>query len=224
MSDIFREVDEEVRRDKATEFWNRHGSKLVGGALAIVIAVAGWRFYDDYMFRERAALGASFEAAVTDAAGSKPDALAALSALAEKKSGTYPALARFRLASELARTAKDAAGHANAVSAFDALAADASLPAEWRQIARLRAGLALIDHAAFEDVEKRLLPLSAPGEFLRHSAREGIALSAYRTGKFDKALDALQAIILDTEAPANLRQRAEILLAVVRSGAVGAKP
>lgn len=224
MSDIFREVDEEVRRDKATEYWNKHGSKLIGGAVLIVLAVAGWRFYDDYSFKERAALGATFEAAIVDAGAGKPDALAGLTSLAEKKSGTYPALARFRLASELARTASDAAGRANAASAFDALAADTSLPAAWRDLARLRAGYILVDSGTFEDVEKRLGPLSAPSQTFRHSAREGIALSAYRTGKLDKALDALQAIILDTEAPATLRQRAEILLSVVRSGPVGGKP
>lgn len=223
MSDIFREVDEEVRRDKATEYWKKHGGKLIAGAIAIVLAVAGWRFYNEYTFRERAALGASFDAAIAEADAGKSDALAGLTALAEKKSGTYPALARFRLAGELARTAKDDAGRANAVSAFDALAADASLPAEWRDLARLRAGFFLVDSGTFDEVEKRLGPLSAPSQIFRHSAREGIALSAYRTGKLDKALDALQAIILDTEAPATLRQRAEILLNVVRSGPVGGK-
>ncbi|KAF0227256.1 MAG: hypothetical protein FD175_2813 [Beijerinckiaceae bacterium] len=224
MSDIFREVDEEVRRDKATEYWNKHGSKLIGGALAIVLAVAGWRFYDDYTFKERAALGASFEAAIADAGAGKPDALAGLTALAEKKSGTYPVLARFRLATELARAAKDEAGRANAASAFDALSSDAGIPAEWREMAKLRAAFVLVESAPFEEVEKRLLPLSAPSEIYRHSAREGIALAAYRTGKYDKALDALQAIILDSETPSTLRQRAELLLAVVRSGPVGAKP
>ena len=59
MSNIFKEVDEEVRRDKATEYWNKHGSKMIGAAVAIVLAVAGWRFYDDYQFKERAAMGAS---------------------------------------------------------------------------------------------------------------------------------------------------------------------
>ena len=224
MSDIFREVDEEVRRDKATEFWNKHGSKLVGAALAVVIAVAGWRWYEDYSFRERAALGASFEAAIADANAGKPDALAGLTALAEKKAGTYPALARFRLATELAKTAKDDAGRANAASAFDALATDANIPAEWRDLAKLRAAFLLIDTGSFEDVEKRLAPHTGGTDIYRHSAREGIALAAYRAGRFDKALDALQAIILDSEAPSGLRQRAELLLAVVRSGPVGQKP
>lgn len=220
MSDIFREVDEEVRRDKATEFWSKHASKLVMGALAIVLAVGGWRFYRDYQFKERAALGAQFEAAVAEAEAGKTDALASVAGL---KSGTYPVLARFRLASELAAKAKDEAGRKDAVSAFDTLANDASLPAEWRDIARLRAGMVLVDAGSYDEVEKRLTPLSAPGQTFANAAREAIALAAYRAGKFDKALDALQAIVLDADAPANLRQRAEALLAVVRSGPAGAK-
>lgn len=223
MSDVFNEVEEELRRDKAAEFWKRHGSKLIAGALAIVLGVGAWRLYDSYMFKERAALSAQFEGAISELTAGKPDANAALTALAEKKSGSYPALARFRLAGELARNAKDDAGRTNAVSAFEALAADASLPVEWRDIAKLRAAYVLLDHASFEEIEKRLGPLAGKDGAFRHSAREGIALAAYRTGKFDRALDALQAIILDVEAPAGLRQRAELMLAVVRSGPVGGK-
>lgn len=221
MSDIFREVDEEIRRDKALEFWKAHGSKLIAAALVIVLGVAGWRIYDHYTFQERAALGANFESAIAEAtnAGSPTaDANAALTALAEKKAGTYPALARFRLAGELARAAKDDAARANAVSAFDALAQDQASPALWRDLAKLRAALILVDHGPFEEVERRLSPMTAPGQPFRHSAREAIALAGYRTGQLDKALDALQAIILDAEAPPSLRQRAELLLRVVRSG------
>jgi hypothetical protein len=226
MSDIFREVDEEIRRDKALEFWKAHGTKLVGAALAIVLAVAGWRIYDHYTFQERAALGASFESAIVGATNSaapnsgaaSADANAALTALAEQKTGTYPALARFRLAGELARAAKDEPTRANALSAFDALAGDQANPALWRDLAKLRAALILVDHGPFEEVERRLAPMTAPGQPFRHSAREAIALAGYRTGQLDKALDALQAIILDAEAPQALRQRAELLLRVVRSG------
>jgi hypothetical protein len=220
MSDIFREVDEEVRRDKAAEFWNAHGTKLIAGAVAIILAVGGWRFYSDYSFKERAALGARFEVAIAEANAGKTEAL---TALAEGKSGTYPILAKFRLATELAAKAKDEAGRKDAVSAFDALAASTALPAEWRELAKLRAAMVLVDQGNYDEVEKRLMPLSAPSQPYRHSAREAIALAAYAAGKFDKALDALQAIILDTDAPASLRQRAEIMLAVVRSGPAAPK-
>ena len=217
MNDVFHEVDEEVRRDKAVAFFNKHGSKFVGLAIALVMAVGGWRFYQDRVFRERAALGARFEAALVEVNSGKVDALTTLAE--QKGGGTYPALAKFRLASELARTARDEAGVKNAVSAFEALANDTSLSAEWRELATVRAAYAMLETAPFEAIESRLGPLATPDRTYRNAAREGIALSAYRNGKGDKALDALQAIILDADAPAGLRQRAEVLLAVVRAGA-----
>ncbi len=61
--------------------------------------------------------------------------------------------------------------------------------------------------------------ITATGIF-RHSAREGVALAAWKAKESTKALDALQAIILDAETPQGLRQRAELLLAVVRAGPI----
>lgn len=224
MTDVFREVDEEVRRDKAAEYWKKHGNKLIAVAVIFVASVGAWRYYEHYRFQERAALGAEFEAALAAANGEKPEATAQLTTLAEKRSGgAYAALARFRLAAELAKAPKDAAARADAASAFDALASDAALSPEWRDLARLRAAFVLIDHANLDEIEKRLSPLVTPAGNFRHSAREGIALAAFRLGQAEKAMDALQAIILDSESPANLRQRAEILLAVVRAGPI-AKP
>jgi hypothetical protein len=220
MSDIFREVDEEVRRDKANELWKKHGPKIIAAAVLFIAGVAGWQFWQAQQFKERAALGAAYEAAIAQANGDKPEAQAALTALSQGKTGSYPTLARFRLASELAAAAKDAPALANAVSAFDALANDAASPAEWRDLARLRAALLLIDSAPFAEVEKRLAPLISGTATFRHSAREGLALSAWKHGEGGKALDAVQAIILDADTPQGLRQRAELLLAVIRSGPI----
>jgi len=220
MSDLFREVDEEIRKDKATEFWAKHGTKLLVLATLIIAGVAGWQAYTRYEFGQRAALGAAFEAAMAEANAEKPEATASLTALAEKKTGTYPALARFRLASDLARKAQDEAGRKDAASAFDALAKDASLPAEWRELASLRAAYVLLDDAPLAEIEARLTPLMAAGKPFRHSAREAFALSAWRVGNQDRALETLQQVILDTETPQNMRQRAEAMLAVVRAGVV----
>lgn len=220
MSDIFREVDEEVRRDKANEIWKKHGPKFLIAAVLFVAGVAGWQFWQAQQFRARAAAGAAFEAAIAEANGDKSEAQASLGAIAAGQAGSYPGLARIRLASEIARTAKDDAGRANAVSAFDSIAADSNLPTEWRELARLRAGLLLVDTAPLAEIEKRLGPLISPTGIFRHSAREGVALAAWKAKENAKALDALQAIILDSETPQGLRQRAELLLAVVRAGPI----
>ena len=46
MSDIFREVDEEVRGEKLKQLWERHSNLIVALALLVVLAVGGWRGYD----------------------------------------------------------------------------------------------------------------------------------------------------------------------------------
>jgi hypothetical protein len=218
MSDVFREVDEDLRRDRASEVWKRHGSKLIAGAFAIVLSVGGWRVYETYQQKERAAFGASFDAALAEIAPEKPESLASLTALAQKNAGAYAQLAKFRLASELANSAKDEAGRVNAVSAFDALAQEASLPAAWRELAKIRAAFLLVDSAPLADLEARLLPLTEAKQGFRHSAREALALAFYRANAMDRALSMLEQVILDPESPTGLRQRAELMLALVRSG------
>ena len=43
MSDIFQEVDEDVRRDKAIEYWNKNQNKIIAVCVAIILATAGFR-------------------------------------------------------------------------------------------------------------------------------------------------------------------------------------
>ena len=45
MADIFREIDEEVRRDKAAELWKKYGWVVTSLAVLAVLAVAGWQYW-----------------------------------------------------------------------------------------------------------------------------------------------------------------------------------
>ena len=120
MSDIFHEVDEEVRREKLKQLWERHGNLIVAFALLVVLAVGGWRGYDWWETQKAAESGAAFEAAVTLAeSGKQAEAQEAFAKLAKDGSSGYRVLARFREAAELAKSDRAAA-----VKAYDALAAD----------------------------------------------------------------------------------------------------
>ena len=46
MSDIFTEVDEEVRREQLKKLWERYGNYAIALAFLVVAAVAAWRAYD----------------------------------------------------------------------------------------------------------------------------------------------------------------------------------
>ena len=66
MSDIFREVDEDVRRDKAAEFWAKYQNYILGAAALLVLATAGYRFYDYRRLQTAEAAGAAFQQALAD--------------------------------------------------------------------------------------------------------------------------------------------------------------
>src|SRR3989304_7093838 len=97
MSDILREVEEELRRERYQKLWERYGIYLVGAALVIVVAVAGWRGWEWYQAREAARAGARFETALElGAAGKQAEADEILAALATTPPRGDRPLARLR--------------------------------------------------------------------------------------------------------------------------------
>ena len=208
MSDIFREVDEEVRRERLQQLWERHGNLIVALALLIVLAVGGWRGYDWWEDRKAAESGAAFEAAVALAESGKQDeAQAAFSKLAKEGSSGYRILARFREAAELAKTDPGAA-----VTAYDSLAAESGVGRSLQDLAVIRAGLILVDTATPAELATRLEPLTASDRPFRHAARELLALGAWRAGDAAAAKRWFDLIAADLETPAGTRQRIEVLM------------
>lgn len=208
MSDIFQEVDEEVRREKLQQLWERHSNLIIAFALLVVLAVGGWRGYEYWEGQKAAEAGAAFEAAVALSEADKhADAQAAFAKVAAEGTAGYRTLARFREANELAKT--DAAA---AAKAYEALAADSSIGRALQDAAAVRAGLILVDSASLADLTARLEPLTAADRPFRHIARELLALAAYRAGDSAAAKKWFDLISTDTDTPAGTRQRIEVLM------------
>jgi len=118
MSDIFREVDEEVRRDQAVKLWEKYQNYIIAAALAVVVATAAYKAYETYRIRAAEAAGAKFETALQLARDGKPaEAKAAFAALAADAPDGYRSLARFAVADQTGLT-----DPAAAIQAFDARA------------------------------------------------------------------------------------------------------
>jgi hypothetical protein len=208
VSDIFREVDEEVRREKLNQLWERHSNLIVALALLVVLAVGGWRGYDWWETKKAAESGSAFEAALLLAEGGKQaEAQAAFAKLAQDGSSGYRILARFREAAELART-----DPAAAVQAYGALAADSSLGRTLQDLAAIRSGLILVDSAPLAELTARLEPLTSADRPFRHTARELLALAAWRTGDKVAAKRWFDLIATDADTPAGTRQRIDVLM------------
>jgi hypothetical protein len=214
---FIREVNEELRSDRAKALWERFGAFMVGAAVLVVLATAAVVAYQYWDESRANASGDDFSQALQLAdAGKYDDALGALAALEKNGYGAYPILARMRGA-----TVKASKGDvAGAVADFDAVAADAAIPDSIRDMARLRAGLLLVDTGTYADVSSRVEALTADANPLRSSAREALGLAAWKDGKDADALKLFDQIAADDGAPSNARQRATLMAELIRgSGA-----
>jgi hypothetical protein len=214
VADIFHEVDEEVRREQLKKLWDRYSIYMIAVAVLIVAGMAGWRGYEYWVAKKAAAAGAQFEAAIAlSDQGKQTEAEAAFAKVAAEAPAGYRILARMRAASALAQSKPT-----EAVKAFDELSADASLGATWQDLAAVRAGLLLVDTASLADMRQRLDSVAEPTRSFRHTARELLALSAWRNNDFAAARKYLDMIASDAESPIGIRARADVLSALITAG------
>jgi len=217
VADIFQEVDEEVRKERLLQLWQRYGNVLIAVCILIVVGVGGWRGYEWWQNRKAAESGAAFESAVRLAeTGKHQEAEAAFAKLAADGSAGYRPLARLREAAELAGTDKAAA-----VKAYDDIAADRNAGPVIQDLAAVRAGLLLVDTAPYSEILKRLEPQTAAEKPFRHTARELLALSAWKSGDMAAAKQWATMIITDPLTPQGTRSRAEVLTELIASSGKG---
>jgi hypothetical protein len=213
VSDIFQEVDEEVRREQFKKLWERYGILLIAACVLLVAAVGGWRVYEWYEAKKAAEAGTAFQAAVTlSAEGKNKEAEEAFAKLASSGTASYRMLAKFREAAEVARRDPKAA-----VAIYEQLAADSSLGRDLQDLAALRAAAILVDTAPYSEIVQRLEPLTAPDRTFRHSARSMLALAAWRAKDATAMRKWSDLILADADTPSGTRGQIQMLLALADS-------
>ena len=217
MSDIFREVDEEVRREQLKKLWERYGTYVAAAAVVVVAGIAAWRGYEWWEAKKATETGAAFEAASTLAeAGKHVEAEAAFAKIAVEGTSGYRNLARLREAAQLAQVDAKAA-----IAAYDNIAADAGVGPVLQDLAALRAGAMLVDAGSFDEARRRLEPLAANERTFRHTAREMLVLAAWRAGDAAAAKRWFDVTATDAQTPPATRSRVEMLMALGASESKG---
>jgi hypothetical protein len=215
MSDIFREIEEEVRRDRTLDLVKKYQNLFIGVALVIVLGTAGWRFWQHQEQQKAEAAGARFEQALEDIRGGRTqEADQILRDLAQTGPAGYGLLARLREAGELGRTDPK-----KAIAAYQALMADNNLPPILRDVARLRAATLMANSATLDELRAQVQPLLTMGE-LGGMARELIGLSLLKAGQYEAAGKIFDEILTDPNAPPSLKSRVDLYLGLVKSGPI----
>jgi hypothetical protein len=215
---IFSEVDEELRRDRMRKLWRAVAPWVIGGAVGVVLLVAGYEGWKWWQDSNSAKWSDQFYAVMETAAGvDKTAAQQALGDLIAQTGGGYPMLAQFRQAALLAQDGKTD----EAVAAYDALATTQT-NSHLRELALVLSASLLVDKGDVSAVEQRVGGMLAPTSPLRNGAYEMMGLVQYKAGDLDAAMKSFQAIIDDPQANRDLRGRIQVFMSQLIAN--GAKP
>jgi len=213
MSDIFREVDEDIRHEKYRRLWDRFGPWIIGVAVLIVVGTGGYRGWLYWQETQSQSAGDTFFEAVELSEAGNFEEAAALYGELEDALGGYPALARLRQATDLASAGQTS----EALAQFDALSRDGGLKPALREVAALRAGYLAVDAEDYSAVADRLEPLTGDTGPFRASARELLALSAWKNGDIETARQWISTLEEDPATPSEVKSRTGLLADVIRA-------
>ena len=222
MSDVFFEVDEQLRSARLRSLFRR-GWPYAAGLLALILAamlgVWAWRAYEARAEGDNSQSYADALQAL--GAGDSKGAQAKFAALAKDGTPAYRALALMQEAG-IRLKADDATG---AAALFDQAAA-AARDRVTADGARLRAAFLLMDTAPYDQVRARLSPLTTAGRPYRMLAREALAIEELATGRTPQAKGDFQVLSLSSDVSDASRARAAAALVntAIARAAVSLKP
>ncbi|MGE4526846.1 MAG: tetratricopeptide repeat protein [Rhodospirillaceae bacterium] len=208
---LFREVDDDLRHDQMLSLWKRYGVWVIGAAVAVVLAVAGYQTHKYLQESERAEQAATFDAAEAALAAADPTkAITLLSGLEAKGNAGYRTLSRLQHAAMLLDQGK----RDEARALIQAVGKDADALPAYRDLAVVLDALAGMDSDDPKALEAALAPLTAAGHPWRHVALQLSALAMARGGEPGRAADALKEILDDPDTPQDQRAMTEALRTV----------
>jgi hypothetical protein len=207
VTDLFEEVEEQIRQDRYVTFFKKYGLWLAAGFALIIAGMSAglaWRHYDTKADRARSEAFSAIQDLRSQ--GQLDQAKAALETFEGRNDGVYRALVPMLEGAILV----DQGDLQGALAAYDRAAAAAKDPLV-RDSARLRAAYIVADTQDFAAVEQRVTPLLETAGPLRAMARELLAIEAWEAGDTERARGLFDEIALDLNSPDDVRQRAEAM-------------
>ena len=212
MTDIFHEVEEDVRRERYEQIWKKYGDYIIAAIAVIAIAIAGYKFWQRYETQQLINASTQLNAAEKLAeANDNASAAAAFANLAKTAPSGYADLARLAEAGSLLAAGNKSEG----LALYKTIAATSSPLAP---IARVRAAWAMADTAPKSELQNLLGPLTAPSSAWRFVAGEILAYADYHAGNLKAAGAEFEALAKDSNVPRTLRGRADAMATFIKGG------
>jgi len=219
---FLREVDENLRRDRARDFAKKYGSWLIGALVLFLIASGGFIYWQQVK-EQRAEHQVEQLSEVFKSIGSGDTTSVSkqLDDLSQSGSKGVRATALFTRAA-VAIQQNDTK---LAVAKYREIAGDSGLPKPYRDIALIRQTALEFDQIQPQEVIARLQPLAKAGDPWFGTAGEMTAMALIKQGKKGDAAQLFAAIARETNVPPSLRARSVQIagsLGVDASGAIAA--
>jgi hypothetical protein len=214
--DIFDEVEEDLRAERARQAAKRWGGVLLGVAILVLAGTGAWQGWRHYEARQAAAAADTYltlHRATEREGADLANAGNGFAALARESPAGYRTLARLRAAALRAETG-DLPG---ALALWTEVASDGDADPLYRDLAVLLAVTHGLDGGDPAQLAARIAPLTVEGNPWRASAREAQALIALRRGATEEARRLFEALVTDPAAPDGVRERAQRVAAGLRS-------
>lgn len=224
MSDVFDEVEVQMRQERWTRAFARAWPWLAALLVVLLLAVAGFFLLRNWRDSQAHEASANYQRGIDtlvrqtgDPAANRRAADAQFAQVADSGASGYAALALMQRAA----IALENNNAAQAVRYFDQAAGATDQPV-LADAAGLQAAYALMDTAALPELERRLRPLAAEGRPYRPLAREALAIALAVAGRTADARRELVVLSLSEDSPQGLRTRAQANLQVLDSGGAAA--
>jgi hypothetical protein len=219
VSDLFREAEDELRKETAENVVKKAAPFVIGGIVLALVAGGGYQFYQAQTAKNTEAAGVAYDAAMQKLqAGDLNGGEAALAAVAKTAPAGYAAQASLQRAAVLQEQGKAAEARA----AYEEAAKSIKDP-DLVDLARLRAAYIAADSETREQLTARLTPIIDRKGAFAPLAKELVAARAWEAGDATAARAAYSVLQLDLNAPEGVRARAGQAIAVIDAAATKSK-
>ena len=204
MSDIFQEIDEDLRQDKVARLWKAYGKYLVALAVFIILVIASYRFIEHKNEKNREQTSELYElASETGRSGDKKAAIELLSNEMFDENIGYSIISKLKKAA-LAKSNNDLEG---TEIVLKEIITNEDIPLYLRDLARLKLFASDSDNNSSQ--LEVLIEEEGPWKFLALELKGGIQLEG---GNLKEARSIFKELTDDANTPNNLRRRASEIL------------
>lgn len=209
MSDIFREVDEDLKQERLQNLWKKYGSYLIGSIVGVILCVSGYTYFDYTQTQKLKSEQLAFEKAIFESQNIETDqALAKLEAFEKEADKNYQILTYFYKAHYLQKK-KD---NAQAFKVYSDIYSHKSADQSFKHLALIFGGQLLTKIEAASDKKDIILGLenlSKGNSRWKYLALELLALENIKQGNNEKARQFVTQLIEDANSPHSSKMRAK---------------